>query len=939
MKSVGTCVLAFWLGIVSTAAAQTSAEGSIRGSAVDPQGALLPGVTITATSDAAPGSHTAVTDAGGEYRLLGLPPGRFTLVAELSGFAKYMRDNIVVRAGLNLQVPVVMQVGTLSELVEIKAETPMLESRTADRAVNIAGEFQRSLPVSSRRNWADFMELVPGVTTNTQTSEQYNVRGANVDQHVIRVDGISIDSGIQGGIFYIKLSTEALQDIRVKASGGDAAAPLGSGAVMDIATPSGTNALRGAAAFSYQGKSWNDRNAPGTVSVNQQVQTDLSAGGPIRRDLAWFFGAYRYHDRQSGISRTPTELNLLSALVPGYQPFDAENRAHFWFAKATLRLGSGHQAHAWYQYDRNPDRPAGANESALFSEASSGGGAAAGRLTSVWGSALTSQLLYSFTDKSRDSRMLNQTRPVRRVHASTFLSSGRRTGSGQLALLDNSGQPNSRDSYPKTSIAADITYHRRGLLGSHELNTGLYFQHIDGLSEQTYYNNGFIDEHVVLNNPANPSAGTQPFYRRIYDANSVESFRGESANVAWYVQDVWRPLSRVTLNLGIRIEAIRQRDDIFGLQTVSSREIGPRLGVNYLLTSDARNTVQASWSRISSALRDTRLSVGTTAAGFRDLYDNDLDGSFDTVFTNPASTAQNRNQRLDPDYHQPFVDEWTTGYRRQFRGHVAAGVTFVRRTYHDRPTSVEVNGIYDGGVFSGYRDEASRDILFRTNNRWNWPVYSALELEASRQTSRMQLIANYTRQWRHLEGTWQPNDPSSFLQPDAFPNDKGIGSSHTTDTISTPLWRDHVAKVAVAYEAAWGVRLATNYRVQSGHWSGPLVMQLPAPDPRFGPPTVRLSNGSVVSNPLATVLRFAFPTRGEGQFTATTVHVWNIRVGREFVLGGTRLAASVDLFNVTNRADFDRLATTAFQLYSPLYRQPLARQPPRAAQIVLRLAY
>jgi hypothetical protein len=928
---------------VARASAQTSSEGSIRGYVRDEQGGVLAGVSLTASSTTAPGTHTAVTDSAGYYRLVDLPPGTYSIAAEREGFARLVREGIVVRAGLNLGTNLVMKVGAITETVEVKAETPMLDSRTAARTVNISGDFQRSLPIAARRNWSDFMELVPGLTTSQQAAEFYFVRGANLDAHVIRLDGVSIDSGFQGGNTFIKLNTDALQDVQVKTAGADAAAPLGLGAIIDVATPSGANELHGAVTVAYQGESWNDRNTTGTVAATRQLQTDLSLGGPIRRDVAWFFAAYRYHDRRRGVNRTPAELGRLAALAPGFEPIDSENRAHFAFAKATVRVGRRHRAYAWYEYDRNPDNLVGPTDAALFVERPSGGGAAAVRLSSIWGSTLGTQVLASYTNKRFDQIVLDHDRPGRAVYQNSFLSGGRRTGNTQVALLDNRNFPEQRTDYPKLSLAFDATHHRQGGLASHELQAGVYLQRIGGLLEQGYFNNGFILEDVVLNNPSDVSAGMRAFHRRIYDQTTLEEFRGRSLNVAFYVQDAWRPSARLTLTPGLRVDLIRQNDDLFGIETVSSTEIGPRIGVNYQLTSNGRNAVTASWARISDSLPRTRLSVGSTAASFRDLYDNDLDGSFETVFVTPGSTTRNPNQRFDPDYHQPFVKEWTLGYRRQFGGQVAVNVTFAHREYRDRPASVEVNGIYDGGVFRGYRDESLNDILLRTNNRYNWPVYSGLELEASKQVSRLQMLVSYTRQWRHLAGTWQPNDPASFLQPDAFPNDKGIGATHSTDNsilgASRANWRDHVGKVALAYQGPWGLRLATHYVYQSGQWSSPILMQLPAADPRFGPPTVQLSNGRVVSNPLATPIRFAFPTRGEGQFTAPDVQLWNLRVGREFSLGPTRLMADLDVFNVTNRGDFELLQSGAHQLYSPNYRLGQAVQPPRSAQLTLRFTY
>ena len=121
--------------------AQTT-DGSIRGYVRDEQGGVLPGVTISATSPAAPTPFSAVTDQEGLFRLLDLPPGEYTVAAELQGFSKVARTNIVVRAGLTLGVDLVMKVGALEETITVQGETPLLETAKGGQSVNVSGEMQ-----------------------------------------------------------------------------------------------------------------------------------------------------------------------------------------------------------------------------------------------------------------------------------------------------------------------------------------------------------------------------------------------------------------------------------------------------------------------------------------------------------------------------------------------------------------------------------------------------------------------------------------------------------------------------------------------------------------------------------------------------------------------------------------------------------------------------
>jgi hypothetical protein len=186
------------------------------------------------------------------------------------------------------------------------------------------------------------------------------------------------------------------------------------------------------------------------------------------------------------------------------------------------------------------------------------------------------------------------------------------------------------------------------------------------------------------------------------------------------------------------------------------------------------------------------------------------------------------------------------------------------------------------------------------------------------------LLGGYTRGWQHLDGTWIPGDPASYLQPDAFPNDRGIGSirgnepnslSGTADARS-PSWQRDALRVGASYNGPWNTRFASTLSFQSGPYSGPIVTLIPAPDPQFGPPIVVLSNGRPVSNPLATTIRFAYPTRGDGQVKAPNLVVWNARLGRDLVVGHQRLGFALDLLNVTNRGAYQQFQNGGNQLFN-----------------------
>ncbi|MPZ17588.1 MAG: hypothetical protein GEV06_06725 [Luteitalea sp.] len=943
----------------SSVHAQTTANGSVRGVVADEQGAVLPGVSIVATSETVPGIHAATTHSDGSYRLLDLPPGDYVIVATLPSFES-PESRVTVRAGGNRDLNIVMTIGSIDETVEVTQETPLLETQNAGQSVQISGRLLRSMPLSERREWFGALTLAPGVTTAEWANNEkfFYVHGAAANTNVIQIDGADVAPALLSGVGYIGLNTDLIDDIQVKTAGVDASSPLGVGGVINIATASGTNELRGTTSAFLQPRAWNASNTPGgTSSTVDQRHVDLSLGGPVVRDRLWAFGAYRYVDVENGISRTSTELEALRALVPGFAPFDGTNEAHFWFTKLNGQLSNAHRLEGFYQRDVNPVTSATAVVEHPTTEAAGGNGASV-RLSSIWSDRLTTRFGASYNDKRNDDRDPGIDEPLRRVFQDTIPSGGRLVGNGRLANLDSpvtawNEQPNS-----KLTLSFDATLFASHLLGSHELQVGAYAQPRIEVGLRTFYvNDGFVFEEAVLREPSVLDGTVQPFHRQIVDGTELTNSRREGEDLAVYVQDAWRPIVNLTINAGIRIDRIAWTDRLFDVTTQRTTEIGPRLGVNYALTRNGRNVVRAHWVRVHDHPSQTRISAGTSALGRRDLYDLDLDGTFETVYETPATLAVRPDRTIDRNLHQPFIHEWGTGYETQLGGNVTARVDVVRRRFRDRLTFVETNAQYRDNSFVGYEDEAFNELYLATNNQWNSPVYSSFEVALTKRTARLEGIASYVRQWRHIAGTWQPNDPAAFIQPQAFANDKGIGSpTGSTGTPSTDAnslsdghmsqrgtgsaqWQNHIVRVGVTYTGPWQLLLASTYAFQSGAWSGPIISSLDSPDPAFGPETVTLSNGRVVANPLATTLRFAFPTRGEGQLRTPTLHTWNVRIGRRFLWRALTLDAGLDVFNVTNNGADLSFESGATETFNPLFGSTTFRQLPRSAQLVLRLSY
>jgi hypothetical protein len=954
---IGTLIAA--LACAATANSQTTATGSVRGIVTDQQGAPVPGVLLSAVSPTVPGIQSATTDGTGTYRLAELLPGTYTITAELAGFARVVRTPVTVRAGLNLDVDIELRVGAIDEMVEVRQDTPLLETQHAGQSVNLSGDLLRALPLNERREWFGAFTLAPGVivATFSGTNPLFYVHGSDSTANIVQIDGADMTPSALNSTMFVNLNTDAIDDIQIKTSGVDASAPLGLGGIVNIATASGTDRVAGSATLFVQPQRWNGSNNPGgTSSSVDQRQIDLSAGAPVVKGSVWAYAAYRYSDLVTGVSRTPAQLDALRGLVPGYTPLDTETRSHYWFAKASARLSNAHQLTAFYQSDVTPRRVADPTGVGVTQEETGGIGASA-RVSSVWSNRLTTRFGASYNDKRRDVAPPEVEAPLERVYQGTLLSGGRLSGNG---LLVSRGAPFTAwttEPNRKVTLSLDATVVVPGAVGDHQLQAGLYAQPILRMGLTSFnVNGGHVIEDVVLRRPGDYSAGVMPFHRQIVDGTSLLSSLLEGYDYAVYVQDAWRPTGRVTINAGVRVDRIAWSDRVFDVESVRSTQIGPRFGLNYAVTKDARNVARAHWVRVHDQPPAMAPSVGSTTLGFRDAYDLDLNGSFETEFATPATFALTRGRIIDPDLHQPFIQEWGTGFTRQFDGTLSIGVDLLRREFTDRPTLVDSNGIYDGGVFRGYRNVDFNEVYTVANNQWNAPVYTSLELSATKRTRTIQGIASYVRQWRHFDGTWQPNDPASFIQPSAFANDHGIGSTRGATSAATDAnslsgthmtqrstasaqWQDHTVRLGVTYTGPWQLLVASRYEYQSGAWSGPIVTRLAAPDLSFGPERLTLSNGRVVTNPLSTLIRFAYPTRGEHQLRTPDSHTWNVRVGRRFVWRRVGWEANLDVFNVTNHDADLSFQSGANQTYNPVFGLTTSRQLPRSAQAMIRATF
>src|SRR5438132_7450661 len=374
----------------SASAAAQSGQGSLNGYVKDEQGGILPGATVTATGLSLLAPVVGVTDNAGYYRLQNLPPGLLTVTAELSGFATFRREGILMRAGSTFTVDIELKVGTLSETVTVAGESPMVSTGLPTKTLTVDGDLLRAAPISPRRAFSDVLDMAPGVNSRNSDGasgvRMYYFHGTTLFSTVITLEGAPAGTYNDASAFQINMAGETTADAEVKLGGVDASSPTGTSVVMNIMAPRGGNMVKGTVQYEGAKFAWNSDNtqnsvAPGGTPTSQSInQWDASLGGPIKRDKMWAFGAYRYADLGIGVSRLPLDLNFLTTFRPSFQPFTNYSTGNQQFVKFTSRASAKHEVTGLYQYQHALSSSGRERDEDQICCSSSGGGVYSGQL-------------------------------------------------------------------------------------------------------------------------------------------------------------------------------------------------------------------------------------------------------------------------------------------------------------------------------------------------------------------------------------------------------------------------------------------------------------------------------------------------------------------------------------------------------------------------------
>jgi len=315
-RSLGTALaavgllLALMAMMMTTALAQTY-TATVTGTVADAQGAAIAGAKVTAINQGTKLEYTAQTSDSGVYTIPFLPVGNYVISIEASGFKKLVSNEIKLEVNQTARINLAMQVGGVSETVNVTDVAPVLQTESVTVGGVISGNTTTALPLNGR-NFQQLTLLVPGtINPNPGGFNSPNgqgrpyVNGNREQGNAFLLDGISVDETIDNRIGY-KPNIDAIAEFRVETSNSSAEFGNVTGATVNATMKSGTNEFHGNA-FEFFRNEALDANSWAANRNNQNVKSKFrqnifggTFGGPIIREKLFFFVAYQQTIQRTG---------------------------------------------------------------------------------------------------------------------------------------------------------------------------------------------------------------------------------------------------------------------------------------------------------------------------------------------------------------------------------------------------------------------------------------------------------------------------------------------------------------------------------------------------------------------------------------------------------------------------------------------------------------
>jgi hypothetical protein len=911
--------------------------GAVRGRIQDPQGLPIPGVTVTLNGPQ--GAQTAVTDADGRFNFPFLTPGTYAVRAELQGFKAAEKNNVIVSLGQTVDMPLKMEVGGLTETVNVTGAPTVIDTTSTTTGANIDAETLTRVPIG--RRVSDTLYMAPGVSTSGSAgSANPSISGGSGLDNQYVIDGVNVTNQGYGalGSYSIVFGSlgnatpfDFIKEVQVKTGGYEAEFGQSTGGVVNVVTKSGSNDIRGSL-FAYGRPQKIEGDWTQYQSINGSVQTlgtrnyDAGAegGGPIIRDHLFFFGAidpsYEWRTFQAPEGFPLVDLGGV----------DRERRAVSYSAKGTWQLAPGHRIDASFFGDPSKGFDGPQRTTALvrtttsaFSSLTYGGHNQTVRYDGV--------LSGNFLVEAFYARALNQ------IVESPSVNS--------YSVLDGTVTPNIRSGgigfyeQGNRSLNNQWAIKATNILAGHQVKYGFEFDDVSYDNSNQYTGPTFLA-------PNGQQTATGATITVVPDVNFGRIFRVTRANFnatrstqqkyyTAFVQDSWKIGNRLTINPGLRYESEKLAGQIITDFTLKNNW-APRIGATYDLVGDGKSKLYGNfgifYSRIPNDLAARALSSdsGITRADYFDLAltqpvpagTETTDPRTGASTTTHFQTAGLFVDQIDPNAKPSYVREWVGGFEHEILPNTTAGIRYIHRSI-PRVLEDVANCPMVAYFLESTADACSSVEYILTNPSSSTPVnsaatflgasfdnpvhkYDAVEVTLNKRFSNnWSALASY--RWSRLRGNFE-----GFYRDDNGQSDPGITSLYDFPTNDPsyaaiggpqegfqgdirflgdangilPLDQPHAIKVFGNYQFPFGLNVGLGLNAGSGRPLTPL-----AANPEYD------SGGEIPTAPRGSGIQTVdgFKTRTPWLTSLDLQAAYVVRLG-----GVRQLTLLADAFNLLN---------------------------------------
>jgi hypothetical protein len=917
-KQIAAAALVFSVLIVWAPSAW--AQSAIAGVVKDATGGVLPGVTVEATSDVLIEKiRVTTTDGEGQYRIIDLRPGLYTITFSLAGFNTSRREALELPASFTATVNMDMRVGELEVAVVVTGEAPVVDTHSATTTQVISRAVWDTLP--SSRNVQAVAQLVPGVRMNStdvggsqaMQQQQFLVRGISGGNNTVSFDGMNLNSLLGDGSTVPYFNDATAEEFSFQAGGLDADTTAGGGRV-NVIPKDGGNRFSGSAFAAYNGESWQSDNFTQALrdqglesggAIVRMYDFNGSIGGPVKQNKLWFLFAARQY--------------AVDNLIPGVPIIDDQyikvaTARLTWQASAKNKISIHHdRMYKWrgHRYEP-PDVFLTESASRIHDNPLYYWGVV------KWTSTLTSRLLLEVgqTHYVQPNTMRYQPGVRKDPFTPEWYTNASRYDR-DLSTIWISPATSTRSTPERYSWQGSLS----SVSGSHHFKVGGNWawgrqrtfseSHADLQQE---YRSGVPESVQIRNSPISSA-----------DAKMI-------ADAAVFAQDSWTH-KRMTITGGLRYEyfdaMIPEQHSPAG-RFVGERRFAaiehvpqfsnlvPRLAAVFDVFGTGKTAIKANFSKyveqrtLSLTTPYSPLVALASRVSWQDLNKDDVaQGELGCVYLTPgceiqlSSLPRNFGTRAlaiqDPDLQRPTNIETSVAVQHELRPGFSVGAGYYRRTFQnllqtdfvDRSqadyTPVNVVSPLNGEVIRAYNLAAAKRTLTQTMNTNatsdRKQLFNGYELAMNaRVRGGITVFGGLSFQKTATVQCDQPDDPNLLR----FCDQRESGIPFGTD-----------AKLNISYPVPlWGLQISGVFQSYQGQ---------PARTDWLLSPTTRYAAncvGACVPNALVipgmTENSLTIPLTPAGTEFLDRHNQLDMRIGKRFVLNSVRMSAQVDIFNVTN---------------------------------------